>query len=446
MHHVPPIRQRRVALGTLLTAILLAASATVAPSPAAASSTTPVMARSILTEDQLVSWWEAKVPRTICNVSTTVNGTWTCLETVPYVFRAGDGSVTPRQLIRIYLEEGARQGVSGDVAFMQAIRETAYFFYPDSGQVRPSDNNFAGMGAFDASSGEWVFRFSSVRDGVRAQLQHLRIYADLTVNTDGTNLGVPLVVNDGATSTWNYPKRWRDVRNLVGSFGPYHGSARIWEDFGNGRWATDPHYGAGIVRLHREALVASGYPADAAERRTWLSRTTASAGTPDVRGYFGSTTAEIVLACDWNGDGRDTPGTFVDGIWTITNDVHGNAGEAPFRFGTRGDVPLCGDWNGDGRDTVGVHRGREWILRTQPGPGPADLRFHYGRATDTPLVGDWNGDGRDTIGVRRGWEWILRTQPGAGPADLRFHYGRATDTPVTGNWNATGSDGIGVVR
>jgi hypothetical protein len=437
--------ERCGAVGRRIVALVLApVLLLVGPLPTAGASEsgpTPVMARSVLDEDQLVAWWNSRVPKTICNRSQTVDGVWTCLETVPYEFRAGGGSITPRGLIRIYLEEGHRQGLAADVAFMQAILETAWFFYPDSGQVRPHQNNFAGMGAFDGSDGSKVFSFASVRDGVRAQVQHLRIYGDATVNTTGTNLGVPLVVNVDATTTWNYPDRWRWVRNHSG----YHASALIWEDFGNGRWASDPNYSKKILDLYRTALIFNGFPPDAASSMTWILRSTTAASSATTRGAFGKPTA-VPLLCDWNGDGRSTPGSYDRGWWSFTNDARGAGPMTEFRWGAVTDVPLCGDWNGDGTETIGLWRQRQWLLRNENSRGEAAMIFNYGKPTDTPLVGDWNGDRRATVGVHRGREWILRSAPGGGAADISFLYGRVTDTPLVGDWNRGSRDTVAITR
>ncbi len=411
---------------------------------------TPVMASSILSEDELVAWWRQRVPSTVCNRATWIDGVWTCEEWVPYEFRAGDGAVTPRQLIRIYLEEGRRQGVAGDIAFMQGIWETAYFFYPDGGQVRPWQNNFAGMGAFDGSGGHYVFHFPDVRRGVRAQMQHLRIYADPGVNTTGTNLGVDLVMNVDATADWNYPDRWRTIRNGTDANGvPYHASAQIWEDFGNGRWATDPNYSTGILRVYRNALSYHGYPTDAATQRTWHLRFANRGGYADAYAYLGRAGA-TVLACDWNGNGRDTPGVFEDGRWQLSNRRGGGGPYVTFTYGRAGDLPLCGDWNGNGRDTIAVVRDGTWHLRNSLTSGYADRSFHYGRVTrgDIPIVGDWNRNGIDTPGIIRDGEWHLRNSHSGGPGQIVFTYGRLTrgDLALVGDWNGDGRDTPGIVR
>ena len=50
--------------------------------------------------------------------------------------------------------------------------ETGYLKF--GGDVKPDQYNFAGMGATGGISGE---KFSDVREGIRAQIQHLKCYA-----------------------------------------------------------------------------------------------------------------------------------------------------------------------------------------------------------------------------------------------------------------------------
>lgn len=70
------------------------------------------------------------------------------------------------QVRQYYLDEGAAQGVRGDVAFAQACHETGYFTNNDTLQ-----NNFAGVGhPVSAASG---IPFSTPQIGVRAQIQLL---------------------------------------------------------------------------------------------------------------------------------------------------------------------------------------------------------------------------------------------------------------------------------
>lgn len=131
------------------------------------------------------------------------------------------------ELAQLFIEEGRAEGVTGDIAFIQAILETGWFRF--STRMPVHHNNFSGIGAVDGGSSSAVF--SSRREGVRAQIQHLRAYSDPTVTT--ANLHRPLV----------------DPRfHLVSP----KGKAPAWSQYGNGIWATDPGYAGKIAQLHSE--------------------------------------------------------------------------------------------------------------------------------------------------------------------------------------------------
>ena len=154
---------------------------------------------------------------------------------MPGSYRA---TVPVETLAAYYIEEGAAEGVSGDVAFVQGIVETGWFRF--SGVVRPGDNNFAGIGATDA--GGTPATFSDARIGVRAQVQHLRAYADPGAYT----CTVPPLHNSCVNPRFALvlPK----------------GKAPTWNQLGGGNWATAPVYGSSIVRLYAEALSAASLP------------------------------------------------------------------------------------------------------------------------------------------------------------------------------------------
>ena len=73
----------------------------------------------------------------------------------------------------IFYAEGQDQGVRGDIAFAQAVKETGNFQY--GGDVGWEQNNFAGIGA--VGGGARGQSFPDMRTGVRAQIQHLFAYA-----------------------------------------------------------------------------------------------------------------------------------------------------------------------------------------------------------------------------------------------------------------------------
>ena len=74
---------------------------------------------------------------------------------------------------KYFLEEGAKEGVRGDLAFAQSLWETNFFRF--GGDVHPSQNNFAGLGA--TGNKEPGLFFKTPREGIRAQIQHLKAYA-----------------------------------------------------------------------------------------------------------------------------------------------------------------------------------------------------------------------------------------------------------------------------
>ncbi|HSK09507.1 MAG TPA: glucosaminidase domain-containing protein, partial [Vicinamibacterales bacterium] len=168
-----------------------------------------VMGRSQLNAAQLAAWFKARTPG-------------------PRTYRA---TVPVETLAHYYIQEGAAEGVAGDVAFMQAIVETGWFAFP--GIVRPDQNNFAGIGASDQNPRP--ASFPDARTGVRAQIQHLRAYAD----PDAHSCRTPPLHSPCADPRFDLvvPK----------------GKAPRWDDMGNGNWASSPQYGTAILQLYQDA-------------------------------------------------------------------------------------------------------------------------------------------------------------------------------------------------
>ncbi len=164
---------------------------------------------------QLVAWFNDRQPRPA--------GTYAA--TVPV-----------DTLASYFVEEGAMEGVTGDVAFIQSIVETAWFRF--SGSVPASSNNFAGIGATDTNPSPAIF--SDARTGVRAQIQHLRAYADPAAGS----CTVPPLRNPCVDPRFDLvvPK----------------GRAPTWNQMGNGNWATASTYANSILTLFSEALAFHG--------------------------------------------------------------------------------------------------------------------------------------------------------------------------------------------
>jgi hypothetical protein len=134
------------------------------------------------------------------------------------------------ELTQDFAEEGTAAGVRGDIAFAQSILETGSLYFPDGGQVLPTDNNFAGMGACDScATGN---RFADARIGVRALMQQLRVYAD--PNLKNSQLSPPAV----------NPKL--DTHFLKGKVPTWNGLTHTW--------ATADRYGDRIIAIYCQIL------------------------------------------------------------------------------------------------------------------------------------------------------------------------------------------------
>lgn len=137
-------------------------------------------------------------------------------------------SVSPKQLVAYYYEEGEREGVRPDVAFVQALKETGFFRY--GGTVTPDQNNYCGLGTTSATvKGAY---FSTAQMGVRAHIQHLMAYATTTRPSK------PLV-----------DPRYNTVRAKYGL-----GTITNWVDL-NGKWAVPGnYYGESILNMFQRVL------------------------------------------------------------------------------------------------------------------------------------------------------------------------------------------------
>ncbi len=198
--------------------------------------------------------------------------------------------------------------------------------------------------------------------------------------------------------------------------------------------------------------------------------------------FFGHPDAKPAVG-DWDGDGRDEFGIFLDGDWYLDLNGNGRWDEADLwaHLGFPGDLPVTGDWDADGKTDIGVYgpthsesseepasdektsgtskaqmaslpvRAKRTMRRTAQGHICADAVdhvFHYGAPGDYPVTGDWNGDGRETIAVFRDGIWYLDID-GDGQFtsnDVAAHFGKPGDLPVVGDWTGTGIDHLGIYR
>jgi len=173
----------------------------------------PLMGTSQLTARQMADWFESTG--------------------MPYRL---SGGMSIRELAQIFIEEGADEDVRGDVAFAQSVLETGYFRYS-------LDNNYAGLGACDSCAGEPGF--PSPRDGVRAQIQHLKNYGDPDSRTPG--LAHP------PSPTWYGADPTVAAHNFDTFFAK--GRAQTWQVMGKGNWATDPNYSTKVIGIYIRMVV-----------------------------------------------------------------------------------------------------------------------------------------------------------------------------------------------
>lgn len=101
----------------------------------------------------------------------------TTAEQMTAYIKAKNGSVAQSVLdmIPLYLSEGEAENIRGDIAFAQSCLETGNFTFSGSA-VELSQNNFCGMGV--TKNGETGNSFKTPQLGIRAQIQHLKAYAN----------------------------------------------------------------------------------------------------------------------------------------------------------------------------------------------------------------------------------------------------------------------------
>jgi hypothetical protein len=240
MRHLPSLlspragsrcRRPRAALvlvPVLLVAIALAGCLPAAPPPSdgsPGSAGVPIMGQSRLTADQLVAYYQKR-------------------SGLP--FRATGANL--QQLAAMFVSEGNRYNVRGDIAFAQSLVETAWFNFPDYGQVRANNNNFSGIGACDSCGNG--FQFSTALAGVRAQLQLLRNYADGSSRvTNIPDAPIPeLWGSNPTTAAYNFDHYFAK------------GTAPLWNNMGNGNWASAPNYATVVLGVYNQMLTDSGEP------------------------------------------------------------------------------------------------------------------------------------------------------------------------------------------
>lgn len=212
--------------------------------------------------------------------------------------------------------------------------------------------------------------------------------------------------------------------------------------------------------------------------------------------YVIGTDGAIAVSGDWNGDGVDKIGFYVNGFWYL--DLNGNGkwddDDLWAELGGKAkDQPVAGDWDGDGKSDIGIF-GPRWdgdqlAIDLEPGLPAAknentfrtvsrpknvppeyqeinvevrtmrqsetgsprvdliDHVFEYGHEGDRAVSGDWNGDGISKIGVYNNGKWRIDVN-GNGKWDDGDReisgFGNKNSIPVVGDFNGDGIDEIGL--
>ncbi|MCL2889113.1 MAG: N-acetylmuramoyl-L-alanine amidase [Eggerthellaceae bacterium] len=105
----------------------------------------------------------------------------------PSTVYASKGAATIEEFCQIIFEEALAEGVRPEVVFCQAMHETGWLQF--GGSVSASQCNFCGLGAVSSTTAGATFK--DVREGIRAQVQHLKAYAVKGLTT--SDLAYPCV-------------------------------------------------------------------------------------------------------------------------------------------------------------------------------------------------------------------------------------------------------------
>ena len=142
-----------------------------------------------------------------------------------YYFIKQNNASFDREIAKQFLAVGKVYGVRGDIAICQSIIETGWFRFNDGTAVTPDQHNYCGLGV--TSTGMKGNSFSTIKEGVTAQIQHLYAYACTADLPAGETLVDP---------------RFKYVTR---------GCATTWESLG-GKWASASTYGTKILQVYNQ--------------------------------------------------------------------------------------------------------------------------------------------------------------------------------------------------
>ena len=115
---------------------------------------TPIMGGSQTTPEKMARFYQSNSP-------------------IPFPSFYANHGLDLNKFCQLYYDVANSEGVRAEIAFCQAINETGWLRF--NGSVDISQLNFGGLGA--TGNGVKGNSFSSVREGILAQIQHLKAYA-----------------------------------------------------------------------------------------------------------------------------------------------------------------------------------------------------------------------------------------------------------------------------
>lgn len=316
----------RLAAAFLLLALALSGCV---PSPSDGSPGSPgvpVIGLSQLTPEQLVAFYNSR-------------------NHLPYRAQG----VSLEQLAQMFVDEGNRYQVRGDIAFAQAILETGWFNYPDCDgcQLHPGTFNYAGIGGCGSCANG--YQFASPLAGVRAQMQLLRNMAD-----PGSRAGT--IPDPPVPDLWG-----TNPESAIHNFDTYYfkGRAPLWNDM-TGVWASSPVYTSTVLTIYNQMRVHSGLPGQC----------------PGDALTFGALVAQGPCPVDIRQPGRAIANTFYDGYYVL----NGNGKVSAFGGAPNYGYPAFGsDW---ARDIATMPDGDGYVVLSADGH-----LYRYGSAASPDTLG-----------------------------------------------------------
>jgi hypothetical protein len=318
-------------------------------------------------------------------------------------YRAG---VPLDELTALYILEGARAGVRGDIAFAQSVVETRWFSFPAGGLLTPEQNNFAGIGACDSCA--TGVTFPSVQLGVRAQMQQLRRYADPT--SRAANLGAPPVAQ-----LWPTTSSF-DIMNRT------HGWAPTWQSL-SGTWASALTYAATINQLYNSMWNFAGRPG----ANVWWPWTPAG----------GVLTSSPAVA-SWASNRLDVFVRGTDGaIWhnrSLYNIWSGWESFGAPPVGLAGDGPSAVSATSGSIDVFARGTDNHLWHRVYDGTGSASWEDLGGTITGGPGVASWGSGRIDVFARAAGGDLVHRYRLGSTWQPWESLGGGVSGAPAAASW------------